>query len=185
MKWIKLVEASGSMEDVDMFDDLSAVVVVFAVGLHGCASARPKPSQPAREPPSVSTPASAPAASSTPTSSDPNVGAATSAAQAWLAFVDQENYADSWTHAAKLFQGAVSQEKWTSAVTGVRGPLGKLVSRQLRSAVYKTSLPGAPDGKYVVVQFDAVFEKKAQAVETVTPMQEDDGVWRVSGYFIR
>ena len=33
--------------------------------------------------------------------------------------------------------------------------------------------------------FDAQFENKAAAVETVTPMREKDGSWRVSGYFIK
>ena len=46
-------------------------------------------------------------------------------------------------------------------------------------------MPGAPDGRYVVVQYDTVFENKASAVETVTPMADPDGVWRVAGYFIR
>jgi hypothetical protein len=36
-----------------------------------------------------------------------------------------------------------------------------------------------------VVKFDTVFEKKAAAVETVTPMMELDGTWHVSGYFIQ
>jgi hypothetical protein len=63
-------------------------------------------------------------------------------------------------------------------------------SRQARvpegdSREYSEKLPGAPDGKYVVIQFDAVFENKPSAVETVTPMLDPDGVWRVSGYFIR
>jgi len=31
----------------------------------------------------------------------------------------------------------------------------------------------------------AVFEKKKAAVETVTPMMDRDGTWRVSGYFIK
>ncbi len=48
-----------------------------------------------------------------------------------------------------------------------------------------SSLPGAPDGNYVVIQFKTTFEHKAQAVETVTPMLENDGVWRVTGYFIK
>ena len=43
---------------------------------------------------------------------------------------------------------------------------------------------GAPDGEYVVLQFQADFENKAQAVETITPML-DEGQWRVSGYYIR
>jgi len=46
-------------------------------------------------------------------------------------------------------------------------------------------MPGAPDGKYVIIQYDTVFENKASAVETVTPMVDPDGSWRVSGYFIR
>ena len=48
-----------------------------------------------------------------------------------------------------------------------------------------TELPGAPDGEYVVFQFDTQFERKRAAVETVTPMCDPDGSWRVSGYFIR
>ena len=29
------------------------------------------------------------------------------------------------------------------------------------------------------------FKNKASAIETVTPMLNDDGVWRVSGYYIK
>jgi hypothetical protein len=47
------------------------------------------------------------------------------------------------------------------------------------------SLPGAPDGEYVVIQFKTAFENKKFAIETVTPMLDGDGKWRVSGYFIR
>ena len=48
-----------------------------------------------------------------------------------------------------------------------------------------TELPGAPDGEYVVFQFSTAFEHKRAAVETVTPMMDADGQWRVSGYFVR
>jgi hypothetical protein len=46
-------------------------------------------------------------------------------------------------------------------------------------------LPGAPEGRYVVIQYETVFENKASAVETITPMLDPDGAWRVSGYLIR
>ena len=62
--------------------------------------------------------------------------------------------------------------------------MGALVSRQLLAAAYKTSLPGAPDGEYVVLQFQTRFKNKQNAIETVTPMM-DDGSWRVSGYYIK
>ncbi len=67
---------------------------------------------------------------------------------------------------------------------GVREPLGKVITRTLKSAEHRTSLPGAPDGDYVVIRFETAFENKQAAIETVTPMLEKDGSWRVAGYYI-
>jgi hypothetical protein len=111
--------------------------------------------------------------------------AAQAAAESWLTLVDAGDYAGSWEQAAKVFKGAVKQADWSQMAGGVRNPLGKLVSRKLKSREYAERLPGAPDGRYVVIQYDTVFEHKASAVETVTPMVDPDGAWRVSGYFIR
>ncbi|HWN92533.1 MAG TPA: DUF4019 domain-containing protein, partial [Verrucomicrobiae bacterium] len=47
------------------------------------------------------------------------------------------------------------------------------------------TLPGAPDGEYVVIQYETAFENKASAVETITPMLDKDGSWRISGYYIK
>jgi hypothetical protein len=111
--------------------------------------------------------------------------AAQAAAESWLKLVDDGNFAASWEQAAKVFKGAVNQADWVQAAGGVRTPLGKLVSRKLKSREYTEKMPGAPDGRYVVVQYDTVFENKASAIETVTPMADPDGAWRVAGYFIR
>ncbi len=109
---------------------------------------------------------------------------ATKAAQTWLALIDAGKYSESWDAAAKVFQGAITREQWALTLTGVRSPLGKLGTRGLKSAELRTSLPGAPDGKYVVVQFKTTFALKKNAIETVTPYFED-GAWKVSGYFIK
>jgi Protein of unknown function (DUF4019) len=45
--------------------------------------------------------------------------------------------------------------------------------------------PHTPAGEYVRMQYDTTFEKKKDAVETVVPMLDKDGKWRVSGYFIK
>ena len=111
--------------------------------------------------------------------------AATKQAQAWLALIDEGKLGESWDATAKLFQGAISRDAWIQKAAGARGMLGTVVSRRIKSAHFETHLPGAPDGKYVVIQFDTSFEKKKKAVETVTPMQEADGAWKVSGYFIK
>ena len=83
--------------------------------------------------------------------------AAKTSAEAWLALVDQQKYSESWDQ----------------------------ISRKLKSSQYTDKLSGAPDGRYVVIRYDTVFEKKAQAVETITPMADPDGAWRVSGYFLQ
>ena len=111
--------------------------------------------------------------------------AAQAAAESWLKVVDAADYARSWGQAAAVFKGAVKQAGWVQMAGGVRTPLGKLVTRTLKSREFTEKLPGAPDGKYVVIQYDTVFEHKAAAVETVIPMVDPDGAWRVSGYFIR
>lgn len=110
--------------------------------------------------------------------------AAETAAVKWLKLVDAGRYAESWTQAASYFRENVTQQKWVHMVRGVREPLGKLVSRHLKTAVYKTSLPGAPDGEYVVMQFNTSFSHKKTAVETVTMVFDKDGQWRAAGYFI-
>ncbi|MRR07690.1 MAG: DUF4019 domain-containing protein [Deltaproteobacteria bacterium] len=111
--------------------------------------------------------------------------AAVASAEKWLAAVDQGKYLDSWQEAAVYFKNAVTKEQWEQSMLSFRKPLGRLVSRKVKSTLYRTTLPGAPDGEYVVITFETAFENKASAVETVTPMLEKDGKWRVTGYFIK
>lgn len=111
--------------------------------------------------------------------------AALSAAEKWLALVDSQKYAESWKEAATLFRNAVQPKQWEHSMNAVRKPLGQLVSRKVKTKMYTSSLPGAPDGEYVVIQFDSSFKNKNTAVETVTPMMDTDGGWRVSGYYIK
>jgi hypothetical protein len=105
--------------------------------------------------------------------------------ESWLAMVDSGKYAESWQEASSMFKSHVTQQQWQSMVGPVRGPLGKVLSRKLKSATYTKTLPGAPDGDYVVVQYETRFEHKQSAVETITPMLDKDGTWRVSGYYIK
>ena len=111
--------------------------------------------------------------------------AAVEVARDWLALIDGGQHAGSWEQSAAYFKGAISRENWEQTLAAARVPLGDPLSREVKSAKYMTSVPGAPDGEYVVVQFESRFENKAEAIETVTPMLDADGVWRVSGYFIK
>ncbi|MEJ2726268.1 MAG: DUF4019 domain-containing protein, partial [Deltaproteobacteria bacterium] len=46
--------------------------------------------------------------------------------------------------------GAVEQEEWRESLQSVRKPFGEVISREVKTRSYLTSLPGAPDGEYVV-----------------------------------
>jgi Protein of unknown function (DUF4019) len=106
-------------------------------------------------------------------------------AEKWLALIDSGEYGESWQEAAELFKSRVTKDQWQNALKTTRLPLGKLQSRKVKSTTETKTLPGAPDGQYVVIRYDSSFEQKQSAVETVTAMMEKDGAWRISGYFIK
>jgi len=110
---------------------------------------------------------------------------AIAAAQAWLALVDEGKYEESWQEASSLFKRSVTVEQWMAAVKGARETLGQKINREFTSSEQHTSLPNAPDGNYVVIFFKTSFDKKKEGIETITPMLDKDGKWRVSGYYVR
>lgn len=110
---------------------------------------------------------------------------ALAAAEEWLGIVDAGLYGQSWYETSGYFRRAVMQDEWVQALESVRTPLGGLLARKVKRTVYATSLPGAPDGEYVVIQFETSFQDKRAAIETVTPMRDEDGRWRVGGYYVQ
>jgi len=111
--------------------------------------------------------------------------AAEAAARSWLGLVDEGKYGESWDAAAAAFRASVTKTQWESALEQVRTPLGKVVSRTLKSAKYTRTIPNAPAGDYVILLFDTSFATRPSSIETVTPMKETDGTWKVAGYFIK
>jgi hypothetical protein len=114
-----------------------------------------------------------------------NGKAAVEAAEKCLALVDAGKNADSWKEASRYFKNAVKQDQWEQSLQGSRQPLEELISRNLSCKVYTKTLPGAPDGEYVIMQFESAFQNKKSALETVTCVREKDGHYRVAGYYIK
>jgi hypothetical protein len=114
-----------------------------------------------------------------------SISQAKEAASSWLKLVDSGNYAASWAQASSLFKAAVTESSWESALKSSRGSLGAIRTREVQSAIFTRTMPGGPDGEYVVIKYVSHFEHKASAIETVTPMIEKDGSWHVSGYYVK
>lgn len=110
---------------------------------------------------------------------------ATAAAEQWLDLVDEGKFNGSWLEASTYFRNVTTKQQWKQQVSVWRTALGSVVNRKLRTEQYLTTMPGAPDGEYVMIQFDTTFTHKKSAVEIVVPMMDADGKWRVSEYSIR
>lgn len=104
--------------------------------------------------------------------------------QQWLGLVDSGSYSASWSSTGKIFKNQLSDEMWSGTLEKSRKPLGKIITRKVNSSKFHTSLPGVPDGEYVVAQFKSEFENKKKAIETVTAVFEEE-TWKVVGYFIK
>jgi len=106
-------------------------------------------------------------------------------AESWLAAIDGGHYVRSWKEASELFQKSITAEAWDMSLIKFRKPLGAVKTRKFLTAKSAEDLPGEPPGKYRVIRFETSFAAKAEAVETVTFMEQSDGTWKAAGYFIR
>ncbi|HET7460594.1 MAG TPA: DUF4019 domain-containing protein [Longimicrobium sp.] len=113
------------------------------------------------------------------------IGDASAAAEAWLEHVDAGDHGAGWRETSSLFRQMVTEEQWSEAHGKVAAVLGRALRRELRDTEHRTSVPGAPDGEYVLLKYDTRFERKQEAVETVVTMLDTDGEWRVGGYFVQ
>lgn len=116
-------------------------------------------------------------------SNEQAVSAAKQAAREWLALFDEAKYQETWENASSFFQSKISAEQWAARIkqSKKRRPvLDSLQSRSLAAARHTTSLPDAPDGEYVVVQYKATYGSE-EWVDTVTLKKESDE-WKVAGY---
>ncbi|MEN6331477.1 MAG: adenosylcobinamide amidohydrolase [Smithella sp.] len=103
----------------------------------------------------------------------------------WLAMLDEGRFAESWENTSEIFRQSLQQGQWVKTVGAVRNEMGKKVSRQFYRSLYTRSLPGVPDGEYMIIEFNTAFENKKGAIETVTSKLDKDGFWSISGYFVK
>jgi len=107
------------------------------------------------------------------------------AATQWLQAVDKGEYAKSWESGSFTFKLTISQKHWNQLMKAIREPLGPVVSRELLEQRPAVDPKGLPKGQYMVVFFNTKFQKKDDAHELVTLVQETDGQWRVLTYQVQ
>tara|TARA_R110002072_G_scaffold110139_1_gene237619 strand:- start:973 stop:1302 length:330 start_codon:yes stop_codon:yes gene_type:complete len=103
-------------------------------------------------------------------------------AVALLALIDDKSYDEAWESLGEFAQAMIKRPDWTRLLERVRSPLGSLRSRTPSSQEQRETLPGLPDGHYVVYTFDSEFQNKAKGAETVTCAMAVGGEWKAIGY---
>jgi len=106
------------------------------------------------------------------------------AAQSWLASLDAGRYDEAWEDAADGLHVGATREQWEQGVRRARDPAGALVSRHVVHARFTKSSYNDP-GSFAEIQFDARFQKRPAARETVSVILGFDGSWKVSSYRFR
>jgi Protein of unknown function (DUF4019) len=150
------------------------VIVAVAAGLiHGHLFA-------AQAPPPAGTQQAEPAA-------DPHLAEEQTAerqALGFLGYLDHGRFADSYAYTGMLIRAQLDRDSFAKQLEKARAGTGALVSRELIDASYTTTVPGAPEGEYVVLHYGASFANRQQAEETLT-LSLAQGYWRVNGYYIK
>jgi len=109
---------------------------------------------------------------------------ARAATERFLAMVDDDRFAESWNMSAALIREKIPREKWAGKLKLFRAQYGKMLGRKEKEIRYSTEASGNNQGEFITLIFTADYERRKGAEETVTVMLEDDGNWRVGGFFV-
>ncbi len=102
----------------------------------------------------------------------------------FLGYLDQGRFADSYAYTSMLIRTQLDRDAFSTQIQKTRVNTGALQSRELIDSAYSTTVPGAPEGQYVILHYHASFANRQDAVETVT-LAFAKGYWRVAGYYIK
>ena len=120
-------------------------------------------------------------------SADPHIAdeqAAERQALGFVGYLDHGRYADSYAYTGMLIRAQLDRDSFAKQLEKARAGTGALLLRELIDASYTTTVPGAPEGQYVMLHYSASFANRQETLETLT-LAFAKGYWRVSGYYIK
>lgn len=102
----------------------------------------------------------------------------------WLRLLDRNDMDTAWDRTSSELHESISRDQFKEQMQLMREGLGPIITRRLDSATYRTSVPGAQEGQYVVLVFNSRFKDKGRAREVLT-MSYNKDKWEPAGYFVR
>lgn len=98
--------------------------------------------------------------------------------------LDQGKYRDGWQRHHATTKSLIAEDGYHDLLTKFRGPLGKVLSREVQTEEFTTAIPSFPDGEYFVIIYNTSFEHKKIAKETLTLALNPSGGFEVLTYTI-
>ena len=112
------------------------------------------------------------------------IGAGAQVAQ----MVDQNHSSEVWDQLSAAIKQKVSRAQFVTALAAARQPLGKATARAWLDASVARIAPAKaapPPGAYFTVEFQTTFSSGKTAIEKISFRNDEDNVWRPSGYSLR
>lgn len=101
-----------------------------------------------------------------------------------LTLLDAGEHGKAWDHAAKPFQDLTPRLAFIAGIKSMRGLVGDVKTRSFRAVGFTKELQHAPPGQYAAVFFETTFTN-ASAVEEKVIFFNQNGQWRLAGYFLK
>jgi Protein of unknown function (DUF4019) len=107
------------------------------------------------------------------------------ASQSWLAYIDKNQYRESWDNSCEIFRLTFPKQDWALLMEKSRKPLGRVIARHLIDHSNSAIDPkGLPAGEYMVMIYSTTFSNKPFAIEVVT-LRLGQGQWQVLTYLVK
>ena len=104
------------------------------------------------------------------------------AAESFFELRDAGSLQQAWWEGSEILHQTTRMDRWMEDMRIQSELMGDLVKRSLRSRVQRSTMPGLPDGEYVILLYDVSFEHKKAGLEILVMLHDASGDWRLVSY---
>lgn len=111
---------------------------------------------------------------------------AVSVAQKWLELVESGQLNEGWKTLSSQYKINVTQQKWQTVCNSVYNKPTKAIDRKIiHISQWHDRNSDNDESSYVTIRFKTTYDDKTERVQMITPRLEQDGQWRVAGFYFR
>lgn len=110
---------------------------------------------------------------------------AVSVAQEWLDLVENGQLHEGWERLSPQYRNNVTQQKWEAVFNSVHAKNARPINRTILHVSKWKDHSSGNDEKYLMVRIKTTYDDQSERVQMITPKLDEDGEWRVAGFYFR